>query len=80
MIKKFTLLELLVVITIIGILISILLPALSKAREEAAQAVCLSNQKQCGIALLSYGTEYTAIMAFDTNTHGGEEAFWSGKL
>ena len=55
--RGFTLIELLVVIAIIALLIAILLPALSKARNTARRAVCLSNLKQYGVGAASYATD-----------------------
>ncbi len=52
--RAFTLIELLVVIAIIGILSSLLLPALGRGKARAQSAACLSNLHQIGIALMVY--------------------------
>ena len=53
----FTLVELLVVISIIGILTSMLIPSLNKAREAGKNAYCLNNLKQQGVATMVYTGE-----------------------
>jgi prepilin-type processing-associated H-X9-DG protein len=57
----FTLVELLVVIGIIAVLISLLLPALNRARESARGVKCASNMRQIGTMMHQYASQYSAF-------------------
>ena len=67
--KAFSLIELLVVIAIIAILAALLLPALSKSKQSASKAVCISNQRQLNYALNQLSLDQDEKIAYASAWH-----------
>jgi prepilin-type N-terminal cleavage/methylation domain-containing protein/prepilin-type processing-associated H-X9-DG protein len=75
----FTLVELLVVISIIALLLSILMPSLSKAREQAKRVICASNMKQVVLALQMYSLSNDGSLVPYRGTPSDSQS-WDSKL
>jgi prepilin-type N-terminal cleavage/methylation domain-containing protein/prepilin-type processing-associated H-X9-DG protein len=71
--KGFTLIELLVVVAIIAVLISMLLPALQSAREQAKMVMCMNNFRQIGLGATYYMNDHSDYFPA---TQTGNCAYW----
>ncbi len=72
----FTLIELLVVVAIIAVLVAILLPALSQAREMGRRAACGANLHQQGVGFLMYYTDFSCMPYASEGRYGGKAGNW----
>jgi prepilin-type N-terminal cleavage/methylation domain-containing protein len=78
-VRAFTITEILVAIAIISVLISMLFPALGRARQAARMSVCLSNVRQLGVAWTMYANDWKdRAMPLASWRDTGEQIFWWG--
>ena len=75
--RAFTLIELLVVIAILGLLAAILFPVFAHVRENGRRTVCLSNERQIGMAMLQYVADADETFPQGWAEHSG--LGWAGK-
>lgn len=80
--KAFTLIELLLVITIIAILSAMMFPVFNKAKESARETQCLNNIKQLGMSLMMYMGDYDGVFPVapihENLMHPGEGELYCG--
>lgn len=71
--NAFTLIELLVVISIIAILVALLLPALSRAKEQATRMQCMAHTRQLTIASVSHATDFESVLPGEGTGRAGND-------
>jgi len=67
--RAFTLLEILVSVSIVAVLVALLLPTLSKMKESAGAAACVGNMRQIGVAVHLYVNDNNRYMPADPNSY-----------
>lgn len=77
-VKAFTLVELVVVVSIIGLVMAMMLPALGRARGQAKAVICASNVRQLGIAWTCYAGDYDGFAMPGAET--SKNTYWWGKV
>lgn len=78
--SAFTLMELLVVITIIAILTALLMPALSRSKQKAQQIKCMSNLRQLGIGVQNFVADNQAYPSIIGPTNTENPGWWASQL
>jgi prepilin-type N-terminal cleavage/methylation domain-containing protein len=73
----FTLIELLVVIAVVGILVALLLPSLSKAKAKTQRTACVNNQKQLGVSFTMWANDHDGKIPSTVDvSQGGSKALY----
>ncbi|MEW4568810.1 DUF1559 domain-containing protein [Tautonia sp. JC769] len=70
--SAFTLIEILVVLAVIGLLVTLIIPAVQRARESARRAQCMNNLKQIGVAMANHESQIGAFPSGAMPNPGGE--------
>lgn len=78
--RGFTLIELLVVVAILGVLASLLLPAVSMARGKADAMRCASNLRQFGMAIFAYADDHDDLLVAGATPAPTRSIFWQDQL
>lgn len=78
--RSFTLIELLIVISVIAVLIGMLLPALKAAQDKARSISCLNNLKTYGTNFMMYINDFNLAPAAQETDSSGNPVYWNEKI